>query len=65
MPYILYERLYKHKKRQLPDVYHRYLADVPPVMEMSMDKNKAYVFDAEEEAIWFINTFNFKKEEVL
>ncbi len=65
MPYILYERLYKYKKGQLPDVYRNYLVDVPPVMEMSLDRDKAYVFDAEEDTAWFINTFNLKKEEVL
>lgn len=65
MPYILYERLYKHKKGQLPDIYHRYVADIPPIMEMTMDKNKAYVFDAKEETAWYEETFNMKREEVL
>lgn len=65
MPYILYERLYKHKKGQLPDVYRNYLVDLSPVMEMSLDKDKAYVFDAEEDTAWYEESFNLKKEEVL
>ncbi len=46
--YVIYKRYERPKKGQLPDVITKYLTELPPIVELDRDIEKAMTFNEDE-----------------